>query len=325
MVHKVNSEREQRGKKGVREIAGSVEIGISLAGLTLRNPTMPASGVLGTSASILRKVADSGAGALVTKSVGPIARAGYPNPTVIQVEGGLLNAVGLANPGINEFCEEIEGLSDLGIPIISSVYGFSPEEYAETARKAEECGSNAIELNLSCPHVKGAGAEMGRDPNIVESIVRDVRESVSIPLLVKLTPNVANIADLAVVCASSGADAITAVNTFKAMAIDVETCRPVLANKFGGLSGGAIKPLALRCVYDIFEAVDIPIIGCGGIMTWEDAVEFILAGASAVQIGSAIAFGEMSIFRSICKGLDSYLKRKGYRNVRDIIGLVHRI
>ncbi|MBS7639749.1 dihydroorotate dehydrogenase [Candidatus Bathyarchaeota archaeon] len=295
-----------------------------LAGLSMPNPTMLASGILGISAGTLRAVAEAGAGAVVTKSVGLKPNAGYPNPTVIQVECGFLNAVGLPNPGIHKFIEEMGELRDLNVPLIVSVFGFSPEEYAEVASLAAEAGASAIELNLSCPHVKGTGIEIGQNPEMVKLTVRAVKDRVDRPVFAKLTPNVARIVDLAEAAYSAGADAITAINTVRAMAIDVETFRPILANRFGGLSGAAIKPIAVRCVYEIYESVDLPIIGCGGIRDWRDAVEFMLAGASAVQIGSAIALEGLSIFKSICDGIISYLRRKGFRSVSEIVGLAHK-
>ncbi len=301
-----------------------IDLSVRVSGLFMQNPTMLASGILGMSADTLRMVAESGAGAVVTKSVGLKPSSGYPNPTVIQVECGFLNAVGLPNPGVHKFAEEIKALRNLGVPIIVSVFGFSPEEYAKVARIAVESGASAIELNLSCPHVSGTGAEIGQDPKMIKQVVGAVKRSVEKPVFAKLTPNTTNIAEIAEAAISAGADAITAINTVRAMAIDVETHRPILANRIGGLSGPAIKPIALRCVYEIYEAVNAPIIGCGGITCWRDAVEFMLAGASAVQIGSAIAIEGFSIFKSICTGLAEYLARKGFRSVGEIIGLAHK-
>jgi len=288
------------------------------------NPTMLASGILGMSAETLREAARVGAGAVVTKSVGLKPSSGYPNPTVIQVECGILNAVGLPNPGIHRFIEEIRQLKDVSVPVIVSVFGFSPEEYAEAAGLAADAGVSAVELNLSCPHVRGTGLEIGQDPKMIKLTVEAVKGSISRPVFAKLTPNTSDIVKLAEAAASAGADAITAVNTVRAMAIDVETFRPILANKIGGLSGPAIKPIAVRCVYEIYESVDAPIIGCGGIRGWRDAVEFMLAGASAIQIGSAIALEGLSIFKSICDGVSKYLLRKGFRRVGEVVGLAHK-
>ena len=302
----------------------SSRLAIEIAGLKLANPTMLASGILGLSGLTLKRVADAGAGAVVTKSVGLEPREGYPNPTVVQTECGLLNAVGLPNPGIHYFSDEIREAKELGVPIIVSVYGFSSEEFAEAARVAVEAGADAIELNVSCPHVEKTGAEIGQSAQLVAEIVKKVKGRVDKPVFTKLTPNVADIAKVAKAAAEAGADAITAINTVRAMTIDVETARPILANKIGGLSGTAIKPIAVRCVYEVYREVDVPVIGCGGISTWRDAVEFMLAGASAVQIGTAIAFNGLDVFKSVTKGVDAYLKKRGFRSVKEVVGLSHR-
>jgi len=302
----------------------SSRLAIEIVGLKLANPTMLASGILGLSGLTLKRVVDAGAGAVVTKSVGLESREGYPNPTVVQTECGLLNAVGLPNPGVHYFSQEIREAKKLGVPIIVSVYSFSSEEFAEAARVAVEAGADAIELNVSCPHVEKTGAEIGQSPQLVAEIVKKVKDKVDKPVFAKLTPNVANIAEVTKAATEAGADAITAINTVKAMAIDVETARPILANKIGGLSGTAIKPIAVRCVYEVYREVDVPVIGCGGISTWRDAVEFMLAGASAVQIGTAIAFNGLDVFKSVTKGVDAYLKRRGFRSVKEIVGLSHR-
>lgn len=302
----------------------SRRLAIEIAGLKLANPTMLASGILGLSGLTLKRVADAGAGAVVTKSVGLEPREGYPNPTVVQTECGLLNAVGLPNQGVQYFSDEIREAKELGVPIIVSVYGFSSEEFAEAARVAVEAGADAIELNVSCPHVEKTGAEIGQSPRLVAEIVKKVKGRVDKPVFTKLTPNVADIAKVAKAAAEAGADAITAINTVRAMIIDVETTRPILANKIGGLSGTAIKPIAVRCVYEVYREVDVPVIGCGGISTWQDAAEFMLAGASAVQIGTAIAFNGLDVFKSVTKGVDAYLKKRGFRSVKEIVGLSHR-
>lgn len=298
---------------------------VNLAGLKLANPTMLASGILGYSAETLESIVAGGAGAVVTKSVGLKPRVGYANPTVVQVDCGLINAIGLPNPGIDEFVKEIrQAKKVLNVPLIVSVYGFSEEEYAFVSKKAADAGADALELNVSCPHVKETGSEIGQRSEILSKVIKKVKAAVDKPVFVKLSPNVASIADIAEAAAKVGADALTAINTVKAMAIDPETTMPILGNKLGGLSGSAIKPIAVRCVYDIYERVKVPIIGCGGIASWRDAVEFFLAGASAVQIGTAIAIEGSSVFRRVTRGLDAYLRRKGFRNVGEIVGLSHR-
>ena len=297
-----------------------------IAGLKLRNPTMLAAGILGMSGASMLEVIRNGAGAVVTKSLGLKPRKGYANPSVVQVDCGIINAMGLPNPSINTYAEEMQEIKRFraDVPVIMSVYGFSPNDFAKVAQKAVKIAADGVELNVSCPHVEGTGCEIGQDPKMVAEVVKKVKAVVDRPVILKLTPNVADIGAIAEAGVKAGADVITAVNTVRAMKIDIETAKPVLANKFGGLSGPAIKPVAVRCVYEIYERVKTPIIGCGGVTTWEDAVEFLLAGASAVQIGSAIVWKDLGVFNSVSKGIDRYLRMKGFRSVRDIVGLSHR-
>jgi len=275
------------------------------------------------SAESLGNVVMGGAGAIVTKSVGLKPRNGYANPTIVQTSYGLINAMGLPNPGITEFVKEIREAKSFGVPVIVSVYGFSAEEYATAAKIAVDAGADAVELNVSCPHVKETGSEIGQNPKILIKVVRKVKTVVEKPVFVKLSPNVTDIAEIAEAAAKAGANALTAINTVKAMAIDTETTVPILSNKTGGLSGPAIKPIAVRCVYEIYEGVKVPIIGCGGITDWRDAVEFLLAGATAVQIGTAIALKGPNVFKKVTRGIDAYLKRKGFKSVNEIVGLSH--
>ena len=300
-------------------------LAVDIAGLKLRNPTMLAAGILGISGTFLLEVIKNGAGAVVTKSLGLKPREGYANPAVVQVGCGMLNAMGLPNPGIENFEEEIREIKkeENAVPVIVSVYGFSAEEFEKTARIAERIGADAVELNLSCPHVKRTGSEIGQNPRLVEEVVEKVKATISKPVILKLTPNVADIAEIAQAGTKAGADAITAINTIRAMKINIETTQPILANKIGGLSGPAIKPVAVRCVYELYEKSRVPIIGCGGISTWQDAVEFMLAGASAVQIGTAIAWKNLGVFSSVTRGIDRYLRAKNYRSVNEIVGLAH--
>ncbi|MEM3554091.1 MAG: dihydroorotate dehydrogenase, partial [Candidatus Bathyarchaeia archaeon] len=296
------------------------------AGLCLKNPTMLASGILGYSAQTLEGIVKGGAAAVVTKSVGLRARKGYANPTVVQTNCGLINAVGLPNPGIEEFTKDIQEAKNLlEVPLIVSVYGFSAEEYSVVAEKAVEAGADAVELNVSCPHVKETGAEIGQKPEVLAEVVKKVKGAIDKPVFVKLSPNVTDIGEVAEAAVKAGADAITAINTVKAMAIDVETTKPILSNRKGGLSGPAIRPVAVRCVYEIYErGVKAPIIGCGGITSWRDAVEFMLAGATAIQIGTAIATKGPSVFKAVARGMRAYLKRRGFRSVTEIVGLAHK-
>lgn len=298
---------------------------VSLAGLRLTNPTMLASGILGYSVETFESIAKGGAGAVVTKSVGLKPREGYANPTVVQVSSGLVNAMGLPNPGIQEFVQEIrKAKATLHVPLIVSVYGFSADEYATVAGRAVAAGADAIELNVSCPHVKETGSEIGQSSQVLIQVVRKVKHTINKPVFVKLSPNVTSIEEIAEAAANAGADALTIMNTVKALVIDAETMMPILANKTGGLSGPAVKPIALRHVYSVYERVEVPIIGCGGISNWQDAVEFLLAGASAVQIGTAISAIGPAVFEKVARGISKYLKRKGLRSVSEIVGLSHR-
>lgn len=299
-------------------------LNLDLAGLSLSNPTILASGILGYSTETLQRIVEAGAGAVVTKSVGMKPRNGYANPTVVQADCGLINAMGLPNPGISVFAGEIRKAKKLNVPIIVSVYGFSAEEYAIVSTKAAESGGDAVELNVSCPHVEETGSEVGQCAKVLREVTAKVKAAVNTPVLVKLTPNVTDICDVAETAVRAGADAITVMNTIKAMAIDTETALPILSNKYGGLSGPAIKPVALKCVYDIYDSVKVPLIGCGGVRSWRDAVEFMLAGATAVQIGTAVALEGPGVFKSVARGIDAYLKKKQFRSVKEIVGLSHR-
>ena len=300
------------------------QLAIEIAGLKLNNPTILAAGILGYTGLSMKRVIDAGAGGIVTKTMGIEPRKGYLNPTIVQTDSGLLNAMGLPNPGISHFKEEMNQLKTIRGPIIVSIFGSTTKEFIKVAKIAEEIEADAIELNVSCPHIKKAGAVIGSDKLLLKEIVKNIKKAIDLPIIVKLTPNVTNIQEIAKTVEEAGADAITAINTVKAMVIDTETCRPILANKFGGLSGPAIKPIAVRCIYDIYSSVNIPIICCGGISNWQDTIEFMLAGASAVQIGTAIAFKGIDIFSTIVKGIEKYLGKKGYENIGEIVGLSHK-
>ncbi len=290
-----------------------------VGGLELENPVMLAAGILGTTGASLRRAALAGAGAVVTKSIGVDPRDGHPGPGIVRLDVGLLNAMGLPNPSYREFQEEIDIARTGGSPVVASIFGSSPEEFVEVA---EGLDADAFELNLSCPHAKGYGAEIGCHPGDVEEITRAVVRGNSVPVWVKLTPNVADIVALGLSAERGGASAVVAINTIKAMAIDVESGYPILGNRIGGLSGPAIKPVAVRCVYDLHSALAIPVIGVGGISCWQDAVEMIMAGASGVQVGTALS-GGLDILKAISTGISRYLDRKGMA-LSDICGLAGR-
>jgi len=299
------------------------DLSVEVCGLRLRNPTMLASGVLDETSKSMLVAARAGVGAIVTKSVGMDPRPGHPNPTVVELDDGLLNAMGLPNPGIELFSNEIREAKKGGVPIVGSVFGGTEEDIAELAARIVKAGADAVELNLSCPHAKGLGAEIGSSPDRVESICRLTKKRTRAPVLAKLTPNTSSIADLARAAEKGGADGLVAINTLKGMVIDPEARMPILGNKFGGLSGPAIKPVGVRCVYEIFVAVDLPIIGVGGIATGRDAVEYIMAGASAVQIGTAVWVHGMGVFSRVCKDMVKFMKDNDYKSVSDMVGVAH--
>lgn len=286
---------------------------VTVGGITLENHLMLAAGVLGTTGASLSRMLNLGAGGVVTKSIGPQPKAGHAGPCLVVLEDGLLNAMGLPNPS-KEFVEEIASLA--GKPVIVSIFGGTPEEFAEVA--GWFAGNvSGFELNLSCPHAEGYGAAIGSDPVLVEACTRAVSKS-GVPTWVKLTPNVTDITAIGRAAEKGGAGAIVAVNTVKAMRISTGLRRPVLGNRFGGLSGPAIFPIAVRCVYELYEAVKIPIVGCGGIATADNVVEMMMAGAQAVEIGSAV-HGSVNIFETIAK--DLYSKEGVAAN--EIVGCAH--
>jgi dihydroorotate dehydrogenase (NAD+) catalytic subunit len=299
-------------------------LAVEVAGLRLRSPTMNASGVLGMSAPLLKRVYDSGAGAVVTKSLGPVPRFGHINPTVVEVEGGILNAMGLPNPGVGGYLEELRELKSERVPVVASFFASTVEEFQSDAKALKSAGADALELNLSCPNVGGEPGMCAADAVSVERVTRSVKQAVEIPVFVKLSPNVTDISEIAVAAEKGGADAITAVNTLKAMAIDVDFRRPVLSNVTGGLSGSAIKSVALRCVWEIAEVVKVPIIGCGGVSNWRDAIEYMLAGASAVEIGTAVMNHGFEVYGNVNDGVALYLSENGFGSVSEAIGLAHK-
>ncbi len=295
---------------------------INLSGIKLKSPIILASGILGVSYSSMKRVIDAGAGAVTTKSIGPIPRKGYRNPSIIEIyTGTFMNAVGLGNPGIADFVPEIEKIKNHNIPLIVSVFGDTDEIYLDVATKAENAGADAIEINISCPHAEISS--IGIDRNLTYELVKFLKESISIPLFVKLNPNVTNIEEIALAAEKGGVDGVVAINTVAALKIDVNTKRPILSHGSGGLSGKAIHPIAVKKVFDLYNVLKIPIIGCGGIDSWQDVVEFFLAGASAVQIGTALS-NEVEIITEINRGIISYLKDNAYQSINDIRGLAHQ-
>ncbi|MEM0445922.1 MAG: dihydroorotate dehydrogenase [Candidatus Nitrosocaldus sp.] len=317
-----------------------MDLSVEFAGIRLRNPTMLASGILGISYEVMKRVYDAGAGAVVSKSISVEPREGYRGPIIVKVDSGYVNAVGLANPGIDHFVHELSmygydkgyayatqdnrsNNSDDRMPIIVNLVGSSIDEFVSMVKRLDHLSIVGYELNLSCPHVERVGLEVGDDPELVSRIIKGIRAVTSKPIIAKLGLGAVDMLEVAKAAIDSGADAVTAINTVRAMVIDVETCMPVLSNRVGGLSGRAIKPIAIRCVYEMYRA-GVPVIGCGGIYDWRDAVEFMLAGAYAVQIGSAIGDGWLDVFREVNDGIREYLAKKGLKSIRELIGIAHR-
>ena len=295
-----------------------------ILGMKLETPFLLASGILDQTSKSMEKLLELGMGGVVTKSIGSNPRKGHPNPTMVELETGLLNAMGLPNPGIDKYLDELNNLrSSIGKkPIIGSVYASTTEEFAELSHKMEKGDVDAVELNLSCPHAEGYGASIASDLELVGEVIISVKNKVDIPVLAKLPP-AAQIAETASVSEKAGADAVVAINTVKSMAINFETREPILGNKVGGYSGKGIKPIGLRCVYEIYEEVDIPIIGCGGINTGRDALEYILAGASALQMGSSIYYRGKDAAQKISKEMNELMEKEDIENIKDIIGKAH--
>ncbi|RQD82056.1 MAG: dihydroorotate dehydrogenase [Methanocalculus sp. MSAO_Arc2] len=286
---------------------------VEVGGVMLYNHLILAAGVLGTTGASLQRMLKLGAGAVVTKSIGPEPVSGHHGPCLVPLDGGLLNAMGLPNPS-RAFVEEISDLS--GKPVVVSIYGGTPAQFYEVASWFEDVAAG-YELNLSCPHAEGYGAAIGSDPDCVFACTEEVA-SFGLPTWVKVTPNVTDITSIGRAAEAGGATAIVAINTVRAMRISIELGRPVLGNRFGGLSGGMIFPIALRCVYDLYEACSIPVIGCGGVSTAEQVIEMMMAGASAVQIGSAV-YNDIGIFHKIASRLYS----EDGTSVDEIVGCAH--
>ena len=295
----------------------------TLGSLTLKRPTVLASGILGISLDVFNRLHDAGAGAVVTKSLSKEPWEGYPNPTIFSVKGGgWINAVGLSNPGAETFAKMIEPNDN--VPIVVSLVGSVEDDFEYMIKKFENCKVAAYELNLSCPHVAKVGLEVGDDIELVSKIIKKVKSITNSPIVAKVGLGKSDYLATVGAAVSAGVDAITAINTVRAMAIDVETQMPILSNKIGGLSGTPIKPIALRCVYEIASKFDIPIMGCGGISNWEDAVEFILAGSSVVQFGSVMGDHWVETFSEINSGIQKYMERKGYATIGEMIGKAKR-
>ncbi|ADH99186.1 dihydroorotate dehydrogenase [Salisediminibacterium selenitireducens] len=296
-------------------------LAVDLPGMPMNNPVLPASGCFGFGEEYGRFYDLNRLGAITVKAVTAEKRLGNAVPRIDETEGGMLNAIGLQNPGVDHvITHELEALKQFDIPVLVNIAGNAVEDYVETSRKVAASGkASALELNISCPNVKIGGMQFGSDPAVARELTRAVKEVIDIPLYVKLSPNVTDIVAMAKAVEAGGADGLSMINTLVGMTIDVQTGQPVLANKRGGLSGPAIKPVAIRMIYDVSQEVSIPIIGMGGVQTVDDIIEFMMAGASAVAVGTA-NFQNPMICPELIDGLETRLDELGYQSVRDIIG-----
>lgn len=294
---------------------------VNIGGIAMINPVMAASGTFGYGKEYAGLVDLNALGAIVVKGINLEGASGNETPRLVEVPGGLINAIGLQNPGLDGFLRDyLPFLRKFKTPVIVNIWGRSAGEYAEVAAGLDGVrGVRGIEVNISCPNIKQGGIAFGTDPHLAARVVAGVRRSTKLPLIVKLSPNVTRPGDYAKIAEANGADAVSLINSFPAMAIDAETRRPVLANVVGGLSGPAIHPIALKMVWETARAVKIAVVGMGGITSAKEALEFIIAGASAVAVGTA-NFTDPATMRKVIDGIAAYLERHGIRSVCDLVG-----
>ena len=295
---------------------------VNLAGVELKNPVMAASGTFGSGEEYSEFVDLNRLGAVVTKGVANVPWPGNPTPRITETHGGMMNAIGLQNPGIDVFCErDIPFLKKFDTKIIVNVCGKTTEEYCEVVDRLADEPVDLLEINISCPNVKAGGIAFGQNPKAVEDITREVKKRARQPVIMKLSPNVTDITETAKAAEAGGADVLSLINTLTGMKIDIHKQAFALANKTGGVSGPAIKPIALRMVYQAANAVKVPVIGMGGITTYEDAIEFILAGAAAVSVGTANFFNPAATVE-IVEGIERYMEKYHFQNISEMVGLV---
>jgi dihydroorotate dehydrogenase (NAD+) catalytic subunit len=300
-----------------------LSLSTKLANLNLKTPIILGSGIFGSTGKSLLRCIKAGAAAVVTKSISLKPRKGYENPTLVELDHGLLNAIGLANAGLEEYEKELKLVLNTKIPVIASIFGKKVYEFVELAEKLESIGVSALELNFSCPHVKAYGLELAEDAKLLDKIIRAIKKVVKIPVFAKFSSHV-NLKLVSKTIERAGIDGIVAINTVKAMKIDTTVCRPILASKIGGYSGPGIKPIGIRCVYELAKTVNLPIIGCGGIVNGKDVAEYLLAGASAVQIGTGIYYRGLEIFNLLAKELKAWMIKNNYSSLEDFRGLAVR-
>lgn len=300
-----------------------IDTRVNIAGVELKNPVMTASGTFGSGAEYSEFVDLSKLGAVVTKGVANVPWPGNQTPRIAEIRGGMMNAIGLQNPGIDTFCQrDLPFLEQYDTKVIVNVCGHTTEEYCEVVeRLADEARTDMLEINISCPNVKCGGISFGQDPKAVEEITKEIKRHAKQPVIMKLSPNVTDITEIARAAEAGGADAISMINTLTGMKIDVNRRSFAIANKTGGVSGPAVHPIAVRMVYQTAQAVSVPIIGMGGIATAEDALEFILAGATAVAVGTANFRNPMATIE-IIDGMEEYMRQQKVSCIRDLIGAV---
>ncbi len=294
-----------------------------LCAITLKNPIVLASGILGVTKESVERVGKSGAGAVTLKSLCHEERFGNANPTMFGHEGVFLNAVGLPGQGIDSALKDFGRLDDLSVPVIGSIYGYRVKQFGEVAKKMASLKPAMIEVDISCPHLD-YGKPYYADADLTAKVTKAVKKnSGRIPVSIKLSPNVYDIKEIAHSAERAGADAITAINTVTGMSIDIDARKPILANKIGGVSGPALKPIAVRCVYEIYEAVKIPIIGTGGVTYGRDAIEMIMTGATAVGIGTGVYYRGMGVFKKVCDEMMGWMKKNNIKGLDEIRGCAH--
>lgn len=301
-----------------------VDLTTHIAGMTLRNPVLTCSGTYGFGEEYASYCPVEALGGITLKGLTPEPRLGNAVPRLAETPAGLLNSVGLENPGLKEFLHSyLPWVRKLPTAVLANISGFSLEDYVQMAQALQkDSGLAALEVNISCPNVKHGGMHFGTDPQSAKEVIAAVKAATDLPIIAKLSPNVTDIVEMARAVQQGGADALALINTLLGMSIDIDQQRPVLANTFGGLSGPAIRPVAVRMVWQVSQAVDLPIIGMGGITKWQDAVEFFLAGATAVSIGTG-NFVNPQAPLEILQGIEEYCAKKGVASVRELVGLAH--
>ena len=299
-----------------------IKTGVTLAGVELKNPVMTASGTFGSGAEYSEFVDLNRLGAVVTKGVANVTWPGNPTPRVTETASGMLNAIGLQNPGIDLFCKrDIPFLKQYDTKIVVNVCGKSTEDYCEVVERLADEPVDLLEINVSCPNVKEGGIAFGQNPKALEAITKEVKKYAKQPIIMKLSPNVTDITEMARAAEAGGADILSLINTLTGMKIDIYRRAFALANKTGGMSGPAVKPVAVRMVYQVAQAVSLPIIGMGGIATAEDALEFIMAGATAVSVGTANFFNPYATVE-IAEGIENFMREQHVEDIHELIGAV---